>query len=113
MATVTIDNLCRPSGTEALSRNGWDQFNQWFSQCHNTLHFMAGMILGGSENAERAVQNCWIRASRTLPSIESEGPFRSWVLRILISEALSILYEEFTKEPEKRERSIREEVRGN
>ena len=43
--------------------------------------------------AEDAVQNCWIRASRNLPSFESEGPFRSWIVRILISEALSILYQ--------------------
>ena len=113
MATVTIDYLIGPSGTEPPSRKGRDQFNQWFSQCHNTLHFMAGLILGGSEKAERAVLNCWIRARRNLPSFESEGPFRSWVLRILISEALLILCEEFTQEPEKQERSIHEEARGN
>ena len=93
MATVTIDYLVGPSETEAPSRKGWDQFNQWFSQCHNTLHFMAGMILGGSDKAERAVQNCWTRASRNLPSFESEGPFRGWIIRLLISEALSTLHQ--------------------
>jgi DNA-directed RNA polymerase specialized sigma24 family protein len=44
------------------------------------------------------VQNCWIRACRNPQRFESEGAFRSWVLRLLISEALSIRDEEFTQD---------------
>jgi DNA-directed RNA polymerase specialized sigma24 family protein len=111
MATVTIDILCGQSETEAPSRKAWDQFNEWFSRCHNTLHFVAGLILGGSENAECAVQNCRIRACRNPQRFESEGSFRSRVLRLLISEALSIRYEGFAEESEKQETVHGEEVR--
>lgn len=47
--------------------------------------------------AKSAVQNCWTRASRNPPSFESEGPFRSWIMRLLISEALSILHQSQTE----------------
>lgn len=70
-----------------------DQFANRFLRCRETLHFIAGLILGGSEMAERAVRNCWVRASRNPPSFESEGPFRSWIMRILITESLSILHQ--------------------
>ena len=70
-----------------------DQFANRFLRCRETLHFIADLILGGSEMAERAVRNCWVRASRNPPSFESEGPFRSWIMRILISESLSILHQ--------------------
>lgn len=82
----------RPPEKEQL-----DQFGNWFSRCRKTLHFIAGVILGDSEIAECAVENCWIRASRNPPSFKSEGSFRSWVMRQLISEALSILYQDRTK----------------
>jgi DNA-directed RNA polymerase specialized sigma24 family protein len=70
-----------------------DQFANRFLRCRETVHFIAGLILGGSEMAERAVRNCWVRASRNPPSFESEGPFRSWIMRILINESLSILHQ--------------------
>jgi DNA-directed RNA polymerase specialized sigma24 family protein len=68
------------------------QFTNWFSRCRTTLHFIASRILGGSEMAERAIENCRIRASRNMQNFRSEGSFRSWIMRILINEALSILH---------------------
>ena len=75
----------------------FDQFANWFSRCQTTLHFIASLILGGSGMAERAVRNCRIRAARNPPGFESESPFRSWVMRQLISEALAILHQHRTK----------------
>ena len=69
------------------------KFDDWFSRCRNTLHYTAVLILGESEMAEHAVQNCWFKASRNRPIFENEGLFRSWVLRLLIGEALFILHE--------------------
>jgi DNA-directed RNA polymerase specialized sigma24 family protein len=43
--------------------------------------------------AASAVRNCRLKASRNLPTFETEGAFRSWALRLLISEALSILHQ--------------------
>ncbi len=74
-----------------------DQFANWFWRCFNTLHFTACLILGDSKMAEDAVEKCWIRASQNLPNFESEGPFRSWIMRILIGEALSILHQSRTE----------------
>ena len=70
-----------------------EQFANWSSRCHKALHFIADLLLGDSKMAEDAVQNCWIRASRNPPSFEREGPFRGWIMRLLISEALSILHQ--------------------
>jgi DNA-directed RNA polymerase specialized sigma24 family protein len=76
------------SGQEQL-----DQFTIWFSRSLEPLHFIASLILGGSEMAEQAVENCWISASRNPPAFESEGAFRSWLMRQLINESLSILHD--------------------
>ena len=40
-----------------------------------------------------AIQNCWRTASRNPPHFEYEGAFRSWLVRIIIDEALAILRE--------------------
>ena len=36
------------------------------------------------------MQNCWPAASRTPPRFESKAAFRSWLLRLLIDEALAV-----------------------
>ena len=89
MANAMIDILCGPSETESPSRKELDQFKQWFLRCHNTLHFVAGLILNHSEMAEHAVENCRQNASRNLPGFASEGEFRGWIVRVLINEGLS------------------------
>jgi hypothetical protein len=76
-------------------------FPRWFSRCRGALQIMASLILGGSEMADEAVLNCWIKASRSPPGFESEGPFRDWIMRILISESLSILRRSLTEASER------------
>jgi DNA-directed RNA polymerase specialized sigma24 family protein len=66
-------------------------FQQRFSRCCPLLHFLAFRILGSHEEEEVAVQNCRIAASRNPPTFEYEGAFRSWLVRVLIDEALVVL----------------------
>jgi DNA-directed RNA polymerase specialized sigma24 family protein len=66
-------------------------FHARFSRSRALLHFIACRVLGSSGGAENAVQACWLRASRYPPKFECEGAFRSWLLRILIDEALALL----------------------
>lgn len=62
-----------------------------FSRCYRPLHFIGRRVLGGPEGVEDAIDNCWFAASRNPPRFEAEGAFRSWLLRVLIDEALAIL----------------------
>ena len=66
-------------------------FEVRFSRCRRLLHFTACRVLGGPERAEDAVENCGLTASRNPPQFEYEGAFRSWLVRVLIDEALAIL----------------------
>lgn len=66
-------------------------FQARFSRCHRLLHLIACRVLGGPEQADDAIKNCWRTASRLPPRFEYEGAFRSWLLRVLIDEALAIL----------------------
>jgi DNA-directed RNA polymerase specialized sigma24 family protein len=68
-----------------------DIFHTRFSRCRRLLHFVAGRVLGGPERTEDVVENCWLKASRNPPRFEYEGAFRSWLVRVLIDEALAIL----------------------
>jgi DNA-directed RNA polymerase specialized sigma24 family protein len=60
------------------------------SRCHGLLHFIACRVLSDTKGARDAVQNCWLTASRHSPKFEHEGAFRSWLLRIVIDDALAI-----------------------
>jgi len=71
-----------------------EEFTARFERCHRMLYFIACRVLGGSERAEEAVQNCRRTASGNLSRFEYEGVFRSWLLRVLIGEALAILGQE-------------------
>ena len=74
-------------------------FEDRFSQCRPLLHFLACRILNSPENIEEAVHNCRITASRNPPRFEHEGAFRSWLVRVLIDEALAILCRRTTALP--------------
>jgi DNA-directed RNA polymerase specialized sigma24 family protein len=65
-------------------------FHARFWRCHRLLHFLACRVLGGSEWASDAVENCWLAASQASPRFEHEGEFRSWLARVLIDQALAI-----------------------
>jgi DNA-directed RNA polymerase specialized sigma24 family protein len=66
-------------------------FEDRFARCRRLLQFLAARILGSQDEAEDAVRTCRAAASRNPPSFESEGAFRSWLVRILIDEACALL----------------------
>lgn len=68
-----------------------DTFEGRFSRCRVLLHLVASRVLGGPEQAEEAVHHCHASASQEPHEFENEGAFRSWLVRILIDEALAIL----------------------
>jgi DNA-directed RNA polymerase specialized sigma24 family protein len=65
-------------------------FENRFSRCCPLLHFLACRILSSHEEVEKALQNCRITASGNPPRFQYEGAFRSWLVRVLIDEALAI-----------------------
>jgi DNA-directed RNA polymerase specialized sigma24 family protein len=73
-------------------------FYERFAGCRSLLHFTARRILGSSERAEFAVQNSWLRASHNPPRFRHDGAFRSWLVRLLIDEALVILHQPDSQE---------------
>jgi DNA-directed RNA polymerase specialized sigma24 family protein len=62
-----------------------------FLRCHKMLCFLACRVLGSSGQVHEIVENCKITASRNPPAFEYEGAFRSWLVRILIDEAIAIV----------------------
>jgi DNA-directed RNA polymerase specialized sigma24 family protein len=78
-------------------------FHTRFWRCHRLLYFIACRVLGGPEGADVVIENCWLKASRNPPLFEYEGAFRSWLVRVLIDEALAILRQN--------ERSAHNEIR--
>ena len=76
------------------------EFDERFWRCRGPLQFTACLILGGTDEAERAVEHCWLRASRNPPRLEREGEFRSWLLRVLINEAVALLHKRHKLAPD-------------
>ena len=65
-------------------------FSKRFLRSYGLLRFIACHVLGDEDKALVAIQNCRQAASHNPPHFESEGAFRSWLVRILIDEALAI-----------------------
>ena len=55
------------------------------------LYFIAYRVLGDHADAEDAVRSCILSIRRKVPSLEHEGGFRAWLVRVLINEAVAIL----------------------
>jgi DNA-directed RNA polymerase specialized sigma24 family protein len=67
------------------------EFTSRFSRYGPLLYSLACRVLGDIQGAENALENCWLTASRNPPKFDYEGVFRSWLARVLIDEALTIL----------------------
>jgi DNA-directed RNA polymerase specialized sigma24 family protein len=98
MANSKVDiHFNNDSGTDLAERVRLNQqkliCDARFWRCYRMLHFIACRVLGGSERAEEAIGSCWRTASRHPQRFEHEGEFRSWLLRVLIDEALALLRE--------------------
>ena len=92
MATAMVFDPCWLDETTAAGtylQERPKEFDARFSRCYGLLHFIARRILGSSEGAEEAIEHCRVRASQNPLEFEQEGAFRSWLLRILMDEALA------------------------
>src|SRR5258708_12703853 len=68
-----------------------EAFNVLFSKYRRLLYSLASRVLHSHEEAEDAVQSSSLLAFCKLPSFRHDGAFRSWLVRILVNEAVSIL----------------------
>jgi len=57
------------------------------------LRQIAERLLDGHGDADAAVDRCIVAAAKTRVPMHSRGEFRSWVLRLVIDEALQLLHE--------------------
>jgi asparagine synthase (glutamine-hydrolysing) len=75
---------------ESRSKDSSD-FESRFLKNRKLIAFVARRVLDSQEEAETAVRECFKTASRNPPAFTSDGAFRSWILRMVIEEALLIL----------------------
>jgi len=78
--------------TRSNSQRNLEAFDVLFSRYRRVLSLVAYRVLDNHEEAEDAVQNCLLTASSSVPQFEDESAFRSWLVRVLIDEALAIRY---------------------
>jgi DNA-directed RNA polymerase specialized sigma24 family protein len=74
-------------------------FDVLFAKYRSVLYFVALRVLGNHREAEDAVQRCFLSASANTPQFDCEGRFRSWLVRVLIDEALTILHKNSIRSP--------------
>lgn len=68
-----------------------DAFEILFLRYRPILYRLAQRILRNHEESEDAVQNCSLAAFCKMKTFKYEGAFRSWLARILVNEAITIL----------------------
>jgi RNA polymerase sigma-70 factor, ECF subfamily len=74
------------------SQGNFEALDVLFARYRSILSLIAYRVLGNHEDAEEAVQRCLRLASDRAPRFDHEGAFRSWLARILIDEAVTILH---------------------
>jgi hypothetical protein len=96
-AALRLGNKYR---TRCSSHRNSETFDDLSSRYHHLLSVVAYRVLGNHVQAEEAVQNCLRAVSSNAPTFECEGAFRSWMVRLLIDEAVTILtkHQSFAKE---------------
>jgi len=93
MATAMVFDPCwfdETTATGTFLQERSTQFDTRFSRYHGLLRFIACRVLSNSEGAKEAIENCRVRASQNPSEFEQEGAFRSWLVRILLDEAMAI-----------------------
>lgn len=83
-----------PKFRSGSSRARLNALDVLFSRYRGVLFLIALRVLGDRERAEQAVWNCIRVASDRAPQFDREGAFRCWLARILIDEAVTILYKQ-------------------
>jgi len=78
-------------GTSSTSPDKLDALDVLCSRYRHVLSLVAYRVLDNHEEAEDAVRNCLLAASANPLRFEHEGAFRSWLVRVLIDEAVMIL----------------------
>jgi RNA polymerase sigma-70 factor, ECF subfamily len=71
--------------------------NELFSRYYSFLYYLACRVLGGRDDAQDVVQNCMLRAVCNLQQFNNDGAFRSWLSRILVNEAITLLRKKSSK----------------
>jgi len=72
-------------------RGDRNAFEILFARYRPILYRLAQRILRNHDESEDAVQNCSLVAFCKMDSFKYEGAFRSWLARILVNEAITIL----------------------
>jgi Sigma-70 region 2 len=75
---------------ESRSKTSSD-FESRFTKNRKLIAFVARRVLECHKEAEAAVRECFKTASHNPPVFANDGAFRSWILRMVIDEALLIL----------------------
>jgi DNA-directed RNA polymerase specialized sigma24 family protein len=92
MGTVMVLDHSWPDeidGTGVSLQERLSQFDIRFARCYGLLHLIASRVLGSSEGAEEAIENCRVAASHNAPVFEHDGAFRCWLVRMVMDEALA------------------------
>src|SRR5258705_4371168 len=89
-----VGSNAMPESRSEHSQRSLETLHVLLSRYRPVLSLIACRVLGNHEEAERAVRNCIRVASDSAPRFDHEGAFRSWLARILIDEAVTILYKQ-------------------
>jgi RNA polymerase sigma-70 factor (ECF subfamily) len=90
MKAMSESHLINEDWTLSKSQGNHEVLHVLSSRYYSVLYFVAYRLLRNHREAEDAVQNGLLAASYSASSFEDEGAFRSWLIRVLIDQALTI-----------------------
>ena len=73
-----------------VMKDQW-KFHDKFARSRPLLYHVADIVLDDPEDAERAIQSCYRTASASPRRSQCGNAFHSWILRVMIDEALLIV----------------------
>lgn len=86
-----VNKIAEP-GWIAAARGGDPWALEQFYACYQShIYLLCHRMLGSAEDAEDAVQAAFVRGFRSLAKFRGECSLKTWIYRIAVNEALTIL----------------------
>ena len=97
---ASTEGVCDEQSLVAKAKSGHDEaFGELYKRHHRKAYCTALRILRNQQDAEDAVQRAFQRALVNLQKFREDSTFSTWLIRIVVNDALMLLRQRRTREP--------------
>jgi RNA polymerase sigma-70 factor (ECF subfamily) len=90
MTRQTTTRSAVSSGSEQITREARQQFDQLFQRSYRRAYTLAYRLTGNAADAEDVTQDAYLRAWCSFDRYDANGSFEGWLFRIIINRVIDL-----------------------